>query len=127
MKSIKFLDIDDVLKIYKIVINEFGGRFGIRDLKLLEAAVYQPQVAAQYIDNDIFEIAAIYMFHIIKNHPFVDGNKRTALITTITFLELNNLIANYENDSLYKLTIGVADSSINKNDIANFFKSINQK
>jgi death-on-curing protein len=76
----------------------------------------------QYNNPDIFELTANYLFHIIKNHPFVDGNKRIGLIAAITFLELNDFPCIYNQEQLYILTIGIADSSIKKDDIALLLK-----
>lgn len=69
---------------------------------------------------------AAYFFYIIKNHPFVDGNKRTGLLTAITFLEINNYSTDYEMESLYELTLDVADSRLTLDDVTQYFDS-NQK
>jgi death-on-curing protein len=76
--SIKFLDLLDVLEIHQSRIDAYGGASGIRELGLLESALAQPQsgFGDQYLHADIFEMAAAYLFHIVLNHPFVDGNKR---------------------------------------------------
>lgn len=82
-KSIILLDIDDVIRIHDDVINNYGGRSGIRDHGLLESAVNHAWLHIEFgdvKDQGIAHFAAIYLFHIIKNHPFVDGNKRTGLL-----------------------------------------------
>jgi len=122
--NIKFLNTQDVLILYKKVMSRYGGSYGIRDINLLDSAISQAKMLYQYEDCDIFQIAAVYFYHIIKNHPFVDGNKRTGLLATITFLEINNIKVNCDFDSLYQMTISVADSTCTKEEIAKFFSEI---
>ena len=76
--EILFLTIDDVLESYAFQIEAHGGDCGIRDPGLLESAVAQPQASfsAKYLHAFPFEIAAAYLYHLVKNHPFVDGNGR---------------------------------------------------
>lgn len=87
----EFLDLDDVLQIHANQLEAHGGSDGIRDLGLLDSAVAQPQmgVAGQYLHGDIFEMAAAHILHIVMNHPFVDGNKRTGTLAALVFLHLN--------------------------------------
>ena len=122
MKPIVFLTVDDVLRFYEKAINLYGGMYGLRDLSLLESAVAHPQMISIYESDDIFEIAATYFVHIIKNHPFLDGNKRTGVIATISFLQENDYSIDYEFESLYDLAISVADSSLKKADVVKFLK-----
>jgi death-on-curing protein len=84
-----WLDRRDVEGFHAIQIAEFGGLAGTRDAGALESARARPLNLAAYKEPSIFELAASYAFGIAKNHPFVDGNKRTALVTSFTFLELN--------------------------------------
>lgn len=67
----------------------YGGADGLRDDGLLESALGRPENLAAYGDPDVFDLAAAYAFGIVRNHPFVDGNKRTAFLTAILFLDLN--------------------------------------
>jgi death on curing protein len=81
-----------ILAIHDEQIAEHGGEEGLRDLGLLQSAIARPQQLSSYGDNpSIVEMAAAYIIGIIKNHPFVDGNKRTGFISGILFLELNGL------------------------------------
>ena len=87
----RWLRIDAVLAMHRRQIAEHGGGDGVRDVGLLESALARPQnVAAYEPEADIARFAAAYGFGIAKNHPFIDGNKRTALVATRTFLVLNN-------------------------------------
>jgi len=62
-------------------------------------------------------MAAAYLFHIVSNHPFVDGNKRTGLLSALTFLQINGIRLHTESHSLYELTMGVANGRINKTEV----------
>lgn len=84
-----WLEPDLAETIHDEVIERFGGSYGIRDKNLLESALARPQHLFTYEQPSIFELAAAYGYGITKNHPFVDGNKRTALVVMIVFLEDN--------------------------------------
>jgi len=75
----------------------------------------------EYLHGNAFEMAAAYLFHIARNHPFIDGNKRTALMCALVFLGLNGQRLEAEDDSLYELVDGVAAGSIDKSRVAVFF------
>ena len=82
-----------VLAIHQENIARFGGEDGIRDEALLESAIARPQNHAAYSETpDLPHLAAIYCAGIVRNHPFVDGNKRTGLVSTATFLALNGYL-----------------------------------
>jgi len=83
-------------------VAEHGGPSGVRDAGLLESALARPQNAWSYGERDLCELAALYAHGVAKNHPFVDGNKRTAFIVAIAFLELNGLA----------FTAGEADAAV---------------
>ncbi len=91
MKKVKFLKIDQVLFIHDQMVKRFGGSFGIRDLGLIESAVARPQATfgGEFLYATIFDKAAALLQSLLKNHPFVDGNKRTALTSAGLFLKIN--------------------------------------
>ena len=124
MKDFYFLTMIDVINLHAKLIRDFGGLNGIRDQGLLESAVFQAQVVLfnEYVCVDIYEMAAAYCFHIIKNHAFVDGNKRTGIAAALLFLELNGVDIVTDIESLYTLAIGVASSVRSKKDIACQFR-----
>ena len=95
-KSLKHLTVEAVKAIHREVLAAHGGTAGIRDETLLESAVAAPQASmmGQPLISDPLEIAAAYMFYICRNHPFLDGNKRTALAACLVFLEENDLLLN---------------------------------
>ncbi len=86
---IHFLTEQAVIEVHEDQIRDFGGSHSLRDASLLDSALNQPKWAYHLHNANLFEIAAAYGFHICKNHPFVDGNKQTALICIALFLEYN--------------------------------------
>ena len=87
----KYLSVKDILLLHELQIEKFGGSHGLRDLGLLESAVARPQSSFDGEDlyPDIFQKGAALVHSLLMNHQFVDGNKRTAMFSVMTFLELN--------------------------------------
>ena len=87
----KFLTLSEILEFHQDLIETFGGSPGVRDLGLAESAVAMAEAGTgdEFFHAFPFEMAAAYAFHLVQNHPFVDGNKRTAFAAALTFLELN--------------------------------------
>jgi death-on-curing protein len=112
----EFLDLDDVLELHRLSLAYHGGADGVRDMGLLESAISQPSAAfgEQFAHEGLYAMAAAYLYHIASNHPFIDGNKRTALITALVFLDLNGITVEHSSEQLYELTMGIADGSIDK-------------
>lgn len=119
-----FLTVDHVLTIHRRVIDEFGGDPALRDRGLLESAVMMPaaQFGGGYLHDGIPAMAAAYLFHICKNHSFVDGNKRTALATAEVFILLNSARLDATNDDVEELTWGVAKGRLQKEEVTAFFR-----
>ncbi|MFN8705601.1 MAG: type II toxin-antitoxin system death-on-curing family toxin [Planctomyces sp.] len=87
----EFLTLEDILELHTGQIRNYGGSEGLRSSELLQSAIAQPRVTfgGQFLHNNIFHMAAAYLFHLVQNHPFVDGNKRIGLEAALVFLELN--------------------------------------
>ncbi len=120
-----FLTPDEVLAIHEDQITRYGGRHGVRDLNLLFSALGTPPATFDgvLLHNDRFEMAAAYLYHIARNHPFVDGNKRTAIAAALVFLWLNGFRMHADEDSLTDLVLGVAAGKITKAEAAVFLKA----
>jgi death on curing protein len=103
-----FLTLDEVLALHADQIDRYGGSIGIRDLGLLASAIGMPSstFGGQFLHETLPEMAAAYLFHIAKNHPFVDGNKRTALATALGFLWMNDFEILATEDELTELVLG---------------------
>lgn len=122
---IKFLDEKTILHFHQDQIESYGGSPGIRDEGLLESALAQPRTTfgGEYVHGTIFEMAAAYGFHICKNHPFYDGNKRTALIAMYTFLYVNGYKLKADRKSLYAIVVDLANGKVEKQELADFLES----
>lgn len=123
-----FLTVDDVLAIHQRVIHEFGGSPDVRDYGLLESAVTMPaaRFGGEFLHDDEAAMAAAYLFHICKNHVFVDGNKRTAVTAAEIFLLLNDKRLTASDDQLEQITFAVAEGAVSKNETVAFFKKHTQ-
>jgi death on curing protein len=120
MEEYIFFFIEEVLKMHEVQIEEFGGSYGLRDRGLLESALSMPMASfgGAYLHEDIFSMAAAYMYHLIKNHPFVDGNKRTGVVVALAFLKMNGFPAIFSQEEVFALAIEVATSLISKEELA---------
>lgn len=124
MKEPLFLGLDEVIEIHRDQIERYGGHPGIRDLELLKSAVAMPSagVGEDYLHADIYEMAAAYLFHIARNHPFVDGNKRTGAVAALVFLLLNGKEIQADEDGFEAIVRSVAEGKMDKAEAAEFFR-----
>ena len=116
MQIPEFIEKKVAIAIHQYLINEFGGSLGIRDEGLLESALAQPQATfgGELLHPSIADQAAAYLYHLAKNHAFVDGNKRTALGVTEAFLRLNGYNLSLSDQGLYELTLRTAKGELDK-------------
>ena len=107
-----------VREIHAEAIARFGGSDGVRDLALLESAIAAPQAGygGKSVYADVGEIAAAYLFYLCRNHPFIDGNKRTALGACIVFLRLNGIEPQSDTPEWEELTLAVAASVLDRDE-----------
>ena len=112
------LTVEIVREIHAEAIARFGGSEGVRELALLESAVAAPQASfgGRSPYRDVAEVAAAYLFYLCKNHPFVDGNKRTALGACLVFLRLNGIQPRADGPEWEELTLAVAASAIDRDE-----------
>jgi death-on-curing protein len=122
----EFLDVDDVLEIHAGQLAEHGGSEGLRDKALLESAAAQPMATfgGQFLNEDIFIMAAALLISLVKNHPFIDGNKRTALLAALTFLDLNGHPVESPSSLLEGMTLDAAAGRLDKYAVAETFRSL---
>jgi len=120
-----FLSAQQILFIHARLIDTTGGEHGVRDLGLLESAVARPQAtfdsAALY--PDLFQKAAAFMQSLAQNHPFVDGNKRTAIISTAMFLLQNGHRLQTTNEEMERFTLLVVNKRPSLDEIASWFRN----
>jgi len=115
---------DAVLAIHAHLIEKFGGSTGLRDEGLLDSALSQPYQTffGEFLHPTIYEQAAAYLYHLTKNHAFIDGNKRVALAATITFLRMNGYRLGLPKKEAEALVLEVAEGRINKQEVAAIFE-----
>lgn len=121
---IKFLDKKTILLFHEDQIKTYGGKSGVRDHSLLESVLAQPQSSfgGEYVHNTIHKMAAAYGFHICSNHPFFDGNKRTALVAIYTFLFVNGYRLQAEKKNLYAIMMDLANGNLSKEELSEFLE-----
>lgn len=126
MSSPIFLTLAEVTEIHNNQIELYGGQQGVRDFGLLQSALAQPEAsfAGQWLHDDIFIMAAAYAFHICQNHPFFDGNKRTALASALVFLELNDISLDDPEGKLLDAMLNMAKGILGKQQFAQILKEL---
>lgn len=121
--EIEWVAVNSAIAIHKEQIAEHGGIDGIRDERLLESAVARPQNLLAYGDNvDHAALAASYAYGIAKNHPFLDGNKRTALVASVAFLNLNGHDFDAPPSETYSQFLGLAEGDITEEELAHWIR-----
>lgn len=117
--ALTFLTLDEILEIHEDQLARYGGTPGILNLDLLESALAQPQVTfdGKFLLSDLIEMSAAYLFHLVQNHPFVDGNKRVGAVAAIVFLLTNDQDIAIGDDALESLTLAVAQGKLDRNAI----------
>ena len=119
-----FLTLDEVLSLHAEQIRLFGGSSEIRDIGLLHSAMgsVEATFGGAFLHETIFAMAAAYLYGICRNHPFIDGNKRTAVGAALTFLEMNGVEVDADEDAFYDLVIGVVEGRVSKASVTVFFE-----
>ena len=121
---IEYLTLEELLVIQSHMIKRFGGLIGIRDKNLLNSAIELPKstMFGKDLYPGVFEKAAIYLFAIVRNHPFNDGNKRTGGGAAYLFLQANKTSIKFTDSHFENLILGVANGHVTKEEITQFFK-----
>lgn len=119
-----FLTLDEVVALHEDQIRRYGGATGLRDAALLSSAVATPRAsfAGELLHGSLTEVAAAYLYHLARNHPFVDGNRRTALAACLAFLWLSYHELEAGENELTDLVIGAAAGSVSKAQVAVFLE-----
>jgi death-on-curing protein len=120
-----FLTLDEVVAIHRDQIDRYGGSLGVRDWGLLQSAIAMPAATfgGQFLHPDLCEMAAAYLFHLVQNHPFIDGNKRVGAAAANVFLEMNDLRLDADEDDYAELVLSVARGDLSKSAAAEFFRT----
>ena len=127
--AVKFIPDEIVPSIQADLLKRYGGTVGIRDRGLLSSALAQPKMTAQkkFLHRTLFDKAAAYGFHICRNHPFVDGNKRIAFVLMDMFLQENGWELQASEEEAYETMIRLASGNLTKNDLSAWLKAHSTK
>jgi death-on-curing protein len=118
-----WIEVHDALVLHERLLAAYGGAAGIRDEALLESAMSRPQQRFAYADRvDIVEMASLYTAGIVRNHPFVDGNKRTGFVVGILFLELNGHRFTASEEDALRFVLDLAAGALNEVAYADFLR-----
>ena len=119
-----FLTLDQVIRIHASMIETYGGSLGVLDATMLQSAAAMPQATfgGKFLHEDIEMMAAAYLYHLVQNHAFQDGNKRVGAAAAVVFLDLNGITLRADEEGLVDLTLRVATGQADKEAIAAFFK-----
>ena len=118
-----WIEVPVIYAIHEEQLAEHGGGLGLRDVGLLESALGRPKNAAAHGNPNVFQLAAAYGYGISRNHPFSDGNKRTAFVATELFLELNGSELSADDASCVMTMLAVAAGDIDEFAFANWLRS----
>ena len=126
---IKFLTLSEVMLILEDQIRNYGGIYGVRDIKLLSSAIYMPEASfgGKYLHETIPAMAAAYAYHLCQNHPFLDGNKRVALASSLVFLDINGYEFNCKDEMLYNKIMELAKGELKKEELIKFYEKYSKK
>ena len=116
-----WIELEVVLAIHDRQLAEHGGPIGVRDLSMLESALTRPRNQWSYGETDICALAAAYAYGIARNHPFVDGNKRTSWVLARLFLALNSINIQFAPDDAIRIVMALAAGEIGENKMATWF------
>lgn len=124
MSDVKWLSRRAIEIMHKEQLREHGGLVGLKDENALEAAVARPLNKAAYGTPDVFELAAAYLYGIVRNHPFSDGNKRTGFLAAFSFLILNGFIIEASQADIIAFVLAVAAGEIDEEGAARFLRDV---
>ncbi|TAT83266.1 type II toxin-antitoxin system death-on-curing family toxin [Rhizobium ruizarguesonis] len=122
MIQLKWLSRQAIENMHDEQIAEHGGLPGLRDANALETSLARPLNKAAYGETDIFILAAAYLYAIVRNHPFVDGNKRTGYLAAFTFLYINRYVINTDNAQVIAFVLEVAAGEIDEEGATRFLR-----
>lgn len=123
MKEPKWLPREAFLAMHERQLSEHGGGEGLRDKGMLESALMRPQHKFAYGEPDLFDLAAAYAYGIARNHPFIDGNKRTALVAPRTFLLINGYQISASKEDRLQTFLALAAGELSEEELASWFRS----
>jgi death on curing protein len=125
MNEIEFLPKHIIIYFHQQIISLYGGTLGLRDEGLLDSALKQPRAMfdGSYLHDSLVKMAAAYGFHICNNHPFIDGNKRVALVAMDAFLQKNGFEISSSEKDVYEIMMKLASGTVTKTDLTDWLEA----
>ncbi len=125
MNEIEFLPKHIIIYFHQQIISLYGGTLDLRDEGLLDSALEQPRAMfnGSYLHDSLVKMAAAYGFHICNNHPFIDGNKRVALVAMDAFLQKNGFEISSSEKDVYEIMMNLASGTITKADLTDWLEA----
>ncbi len=125
MKNVVFLPKQIILLFHEQLLFNYGGSSGIRDHKLLDSALKQPEATfdGKYLHNTLIKMAAAYGYHLCNNHPFVDGNKRIAIVAMDVFLQRNGYEIVASEKDTYKMMMNLSSGNLTKEELTTWLEN----
>lgn len=122
--DIRTLCVEDVIAVHADQLERYGGSAGVREISLLESAVHAviASFGGTYLHGTIHEMAGAYLYYIVKNHPFIDGNKRAGAAAALVFLDQNGYELGCDDDALADAVLAVASGTMTKDQIIDFIR-----
>ena len=119
-----FLTFAEIIEIHDYQISRFGGAAGVRDIELLKSAIGMPSATfgGEFLHPSVIEMAAAYLYHLVENHPFVDGNKRVGAMAALIFLDMNGYEFDASDEDFTAMVLKVASGEMMKSEISLFFR-----
>lgn len=124
MSEPKFLEPEEVTELHDEAVQAFGGSLGLRDHGGLISAVHAPRNHWYYTGGDLFDLAAVLLIHLARNHPFLDGNKRAALASALVFLDAHGETLRADVDRMEELTLLAAQGKMDADSLAAAFRGL---
>lgn len=127
MSEPKFLEPEEVIQLHDTAIQAFGGSMGLRDHGGLISATHAPRNHWYYTGGDLYDLAAVLLIHLARNHPFVDGNKRAALASALVFLDAHDEILRADPIRMEELTLLAAQGKLEADLLSAAFRALKMK
>lgn len=125
----KYITLEEVMAIHDHMVSEYGGSKGLRDLNLLESALFRPQSSfgGEELYPDLYSKGASLLHSLVSNHPFIDGNKRTSFVCLSRFFYLNGVEIIANDNLVYSLILSIAESKVDVTYISDWLKKHSRK
>ena len=119
-----FLTFAEIIEIHDYQISRFGGAAGVRDIELLKSAIGMPSATfgGEFLHPSVIEMAAAYLYHLVENHPFVDGNKRVGAMAALIFLDMNGFEFDASDEDFTAMVLKIASGEMMKSEISLFLQ-----